>query len=348
MRWFDPDSADSDDRLRDYDKDCYGDALLRRRHREIVRRCEGRPLAEILPGTELAGEYGRCWLLKAEFRGALRRWERRTAEADLLCSTHLIRGIRDRTRKKLALDGIASIADLETHPRFGPDSRRIRTLLETGSTVELAEVLGSRLPKSDPLVLRLCGMHDDSEFLFLDLETMGLFAGQPIVVAGIARLGPGNRIMVEQFVCRDLDDELQLVAEVNRRLRESRVLVTFNGKAFDLPQVQARSAYYGIRFGFKGLHFDLLHFCRRAWRREIGACDLSSIEHAILGQTRDEDLPGELVPLFFHQYLSTGNAGFLKPIVDHNRQDVVSLVNILTELVNHWSGNTQARSALRD
>lgn len=337
MRWFDPDSADSIEARSEESGRETGDIQLRRWHREIVRRYEGRSLDEILPGTELEGEYGRCWRLSAEFRGALRRWERRAAEADLLNSTQLVRGIRDRTRRKLARSGISTIADLEAHPRFGPESRRIRALLESGDTVELAEVLGTRVPRSDPLALRLCGMHDDSEFLFLDLETMGLFAGQPIVVAGLARPGPDNRISVEQLVCRDLSDELELVAEVNRQLRESRVLVTFNGKAFDIPQVQARSAYYGIRFGFRGLHFDLLHFCRRAWRAEIGACDLGSIEQAILGQHRESDLPGELVPLFFHQYLTTGNAGFLKPIVDHNRQDVVSLVNVLTELVNHWT-----------
>jgi len=335
VRSFDPDAADFDN--------CQADsARLQRWQREIVRRYEGRRLEEVLPGSELAGEYGRCWRLSYDFRGALRRWGREAAQEDLLRSTQLVRGIRRRTQERLARSGISSLADLETHPRFGPESRRIRSLLESGSTVELAEVLGTRVPRSDPLVLRLCGMHDDAEFLFLDLETMGLFAGQPIVVAGLARPGPDNTISVQQLVCRDLDDELQLVAELNRQLRDCRVLVTFNGKAFDIPQIQARSAYYGIRFGFSGLHFDLLHFCRRAWRAEIGACDLTSIERTVLGQCRDEDLPGELVPLFFHQFLATGNAGFLKPIVDHNRQDVFSLVNVLTELVYHWNGQRES------
>lgn len=341
MRWFDPDAADSSERFHDESDRATGDVLLRRWRKEIVRRYEGRPLSEVLPGDEFEHERGRCWRLSAQFRGALRRWGRAAAEADVLGSTQLVRGIRDRTQARLARAGFRDLTDLEAHPRFGPESRRIRALLESGSTMELIEVLSSRLPKSDPLVLRLGAMHDDAEFLFLDLETMGLFAGQPIVVAGLARLCPDNTISVQQLVCRDLDDELALVAEVNRQLRESRVLVTFNGKAFDLPQVQVRSAYYGIRFRFTGLHFDLLHFCRRAWHAEIGACDLSNIEHAILGQSRDEDLPGELVPLFFHQYLTTGNAGFLKAIVNHNRQDVVSLVSVLTELVNHWQGRKE-------
>jgi len=49
------------------------------------------------------------------------------------------------------------------------------------------------------------------------------------------------------------------------------------------------------------------------------------------------DLPGELVPEFYYDYLRTGNAGFLKPIIDHNRQDVESLVNVFSSLVEHWT-----------
>jgi uncharacterized protein len=112
--------------------------------------------------------------------------------------------------------------------------------------------------------------------------------------------------------------------------------VTFNGKAFDLPFLTGRSAYYGIGLQPPPIHFDLLHFCRRAWRGELESCSLGSIEQEILGVTRETDLPGEFVPEFYHDYLLTGNAGFLKPIVDHNRQDVISLVNVLSELVTLW------------
>jgi uncharacterized protein YprB with RNaseH-like and TPR domain len=166
---------------------------------------------------------------------------------------------------------------------------------------------------------------------------MGLFAGQPIVVAGLCRVRPDNVVAVEQYICRNFPDELVLVAEVSRAIESCRVLVTFNGKSFDLPFLQGRAAYYGRALPEVGLHFDLLHFCRRTWREELDACDLGTIEYSILGTTRDSDLPGELVPQFYYDFLRTGNAGFLKPIVDHNRQDVVSLVNVMTELVRRWS-----------
>ena len=234
-------------------------------------------------------------------------------------------------------------------------------MLEAGSTEELTDVIGARLSKSHPSVLGLSGLHKDGDFLFLDLETMGLFAGQPLVVAGLARLEPDNVIVVEQYVVRDFPDELALLAEVSEQVETHKVIVTYNGKSFDLPFLTGRSAYYGIKLRPPNVHFDLLHFCRRAWGKQglsraesdasaqgdcpsfsrgvspLSSVSLRSIEEAILGLSRETDLPGELVPEFYYEYLRTGNAGFLKPIVDHNRQDVISLVHVFSELITQWS-----------
>lgn len=331
--------------MRSFDPDQPGDAAWEFRHRtdglvtlrrEITRRYEGRPLEQVLPGEPVQDKTGACYRIRTETRGALGRWRREHALADLLASTCLVRGIRDRTGRRLAQDGFRSLADLEEHPRFGAESRRLRALVEQGRTVELADVLGRRLPRSHPLCLRLAGLHDDRDFLFLDIETMGLFAGQPVIVAGLCRPAPDNTIRIEQYLCRDFPDEPALLAAVSAAVASCRVLVTFNGKAFDVPFLQGRCAYYGHPFPEIGLHLDLLHFCRRTWREELDSYDLGTIEHAILGTSRESDLPGELVPQFYYDFLRTGNAGFLKPIVEHNRQDVASLVNVLTELVLRW------------
>ena len=324
-----------------------------------------------MPGEVVQNDYGSCYLVTATARGALRRGDAEQARQNLLGTVDLVRGIRHKTRTRLEEQGFKTLADLENHPRFCGESKRIRELLEAGSTEELAEVIGARLSKSHPSVLGLSGLHDDADFLFLDLETMGLFAGQPLVVAGLASLRPDNTIVVEQYVVRDFPDELALLAEVNRQVGAHKVMVTYNGKSFDLPFLTGRSAYYGLGLKPPGVHFDLLHFCRRAWGRKRGlsaenrdcpalsptqapqgtvprfppsqglpplsSVSLRAIEQTILGISRETDLPGELVPEFYYEYLRTGNAGFLKPIVDHNRQDVESLVNVFSSLVEHWT-----------
>ena len=332
MRSFDPDKYEPD-------TDFEGRTDTVSAFREQLRRdYEGLPFEKVMPGDVVENDYGACYRLSATARGALRRSDAEQARQSLLGSVNLVRGIRDKTRARLEEQGFKTLADLENHPRFCGESKRIRELLEAGSTEELAEVIGARLSRSDPSVLGLSGLHDDSDFLFLDLETMGLFAGQPLVVAGLARLAPDNTIVVEQYVVRDFPDELALLAEVNQQVGEHSVMVTYNGKSFDLPFLTGRSAYYGIRLKPPRVHFDLLHFCRRAWRGELEGCSLRSIEQSILGISRETDLPGELVPEFYYEYLRTGNAGFLKPIVDHNRQDVESLVNVFSSLVEHWAG----------
>ena len=367
MRTFDPDKYEPE-----VDPDFGGRPETVAAFKEQLRRdSEGLPIGKVLPGKAIENDFGSCHRMTTTVRGALRRGDAEKTRQDLLGSVNLVRGIRDKTRARLVEQGFKTLADLEDHPRFCGDAKRIRELLEAGSTEKLTEVVGARLSKSHPKVLGLSGLHADADFLFLDLETMGLFAGQPLVVAGIARLGSDNTIVVDQYVVRDFPDELALLAEVNQQVAAHRVLVTYNGKSFDLPFLTGRSAYYGIKLKPPGVHFDLLHFCRRAWGRKRGlpaenrdcpvlsstqalrgtvprvpppqglsplsSVSLHSIEQAILGTSRETDLPGELVPEFYYEYLRTGNAGFLKPIVDHNRQDVISLVNVFSSLVEHWA-----------
>ena len=331
MRSFDPDKYEPD-------PDFEGRPDTVSAFREQLRRdYEDMPFEKVMPGDIVENDFGSCYRVTATSRGALRRGDTDKTRQDLLGSVSLVRGIRDKTRTRLEEQGFKTLVDLENHPRFCGESKRIRELLEAGSTEELTEVVGARLSKSHPTVLGLSGLHDDSDFLFLDLETMGLFAGQPLVVAGLARLKPDNTIVVEQYVVRDFPDELALLVEVNQQVGAHEVMVTYNGKSFDLPFLTGRSAYYGIKLKPPGVHFDLLHFCRRAYRGELEGCSLRSIEQTILGINRETDLPGELVPEFYYEYLRTGNAGFLKPIVDHNRQDVESLVNVFSSLVEHWA-----------
>jgi uncharacterized protein len=335
VRPFDPDKYEPD-------PDFEGRPDTVSAFREQLRRdYEGLPFDKVMPGDVVENDFGSCYRLTVTARGALRRGDAEKTRQDLLGSVSLVRGIRDKTRARLEEQGFKTLADLENHPRFCGESKRIRELLEAGRTEELNEVIGARLSKSHPTVLGLSGLHDDTDFLFLDLETMGLFAGQPLVVAGLARLKPDNTIIVEQYVVRDFPDELALLAEVNQQVGSHKVMVTYNGKSFDLPFLTGRSAYYGIKLKPPGVHFDLLHFCRRAWRGELDGCSLRSIEQSILGISRETDLPGELVPEFYYEYLRTGNAGFLKPIVDHNRQDVISLINVFSELVTRWAERGQ-------
>ncbi|MEO0073665.1 MAG: ribonuclease H-like domain-containing protein [candidate division WOR-3 bacterium] len=337
MRSFDPDLIDDEPLQDEFSRIDPFHSLLQK----SVRRFEGRSPAEVLAGSgqlnRIRNHKGTCWLLQTSRRGSFGRWPREQARADLLNTTSLVYGIRDRTSCQLAAAGFADLNSLTRHPRYGDDARRVCECIRTARTPELAQIIRERLSASHPLHLRLTGLHQDEDFLFLDLETMGLFGGQPVIVAGICRISASNTLELRQFICRDYSDEPALLAAVSREINSSAVLVTFNGRTFDLQFLLQRCAFYGLSLPAAELHLDLLYFCRRAWGDQLPSCRLNVLEQEILGTSRDSDLPGELVPEFYEEWLRTGNPGFLKTIVDHNRQDVISLVNLLTALTDYWT-----------
>ena len=53
----------------------------------------------------------------------------------------------------------------------------------------------------------------------------------------------------------------------------------------------------------------------------------------MLGVRRVSDLPSSLVPAFYSMYLETGSPAPLRPILDHNRQDIESLALLLRTLL---------------
>jgi hypothetical protein len=79
-------------------------------------------------------------------------------------------------------------------------------------------------------------------------------------------------------------------------------------------------------------HLDLLFGARRLWKIRLDSCKLTHLEHQILGVEREGDLPGELIPYYYFDYVRTQRAVKLVPILHHNVVDIVSLA-CLTAIV---------------
>ena len=61
-------------------------------------------------------------------------------------------------------------------------------------------------------------------------------------------------------------------------------------------------------------------------------CKLQTLEKHLFDFERVDDVPSSLVPSFYKTYNETGNIGPLIPIIEHNREDVVTLARILSRL----------------
>src|SRR5215469_12414748 len=72
-------------------------------------------------------------------------------------------------------------------------------------------------------------------------------------------------------------------------------------------------------------HLDLLFGARRLWNLRFDSCRLVDLENQILGVERQGDLPGELIPYFYFEYLRTRDIFRLVPIFHHNAIDILTL-----------------------
>ena len=173
------------------------------------------------------------------------------------------------------------------------------------------------------------------DLCFLDTETTGLSHGAG-TVAFLVGVGffDGQGFTVRQYLMRDYDEEAFLLAHVAEEMEKRRVLCTFNGATFDLPLLEARFTMQRMREMYpKKPHVDLLPTSRRVWKLRLKKCNLTSLEEAVLGLRRENDLPGALVPERYFSFLKTRDFSLLNDILDHNVQDIVSLAHILARLM---------------
>ncbi len=173
------------------------------------------------------------------------------------------------------------------------------------------------------------------EICFLDTETTGLSHGAG-TVAFLAGVGffTGDCFLVRQYLMRDYDEEAALLEHVAEDMEKCRALCTFNGASFDLPLLEGRFTMQRMRERWRSKpHVDLLPASRRVWKMRLKKCSLTSLETAVLGMERQDDLPGALVPERYFRFLETGDDSLLEDVLRHNCQDIVSLAHILERLL---------------
>jgi uncharacterized protein YprB with RNaseH-like and TPR domain len=172
---------------------------------------------------------------------------------------------------------------------------------------------------------------------FLDTETTGLSGGTGTYafLVGAGRM-IGDTFHLIQFFMRDPSEEQALLQALESFLAPCEVVVTYNGKAFDVPLLNTRFQLNLMTSPFhRFAHLDLLHLARRLWRNRLPSRTLGVVEQEILSTNRnEEDIPGWLIPNRYFDYLRTGDAGTLKPVFYHNAMDVLSL----SALLDHVAG----------
>lgn len=176
--------------------------------------------------------------------------------------------------------------------------------------------------------------HTPEELFFFDTETTGLGggAGNTIFLLGHARV-TNNHVTVKQHILPHPGAEIPLYQSFLESV-DYKTLVTYNGRAFDWPQVKTRHTL--IREHVPKLpdfgHFDLFHAARRMWKHKLEKLKLSIVEKEVLGVTREDDVPGFLAPMIYFDFLETKNPHGLLGVIKHNEVDILSLITLYIHL----------------
>ncbi|HEY2431290.1 MAG TPA: ribonuclease H-like domain-containing protein [Vicinamibacterales bacterium] len=191
--------------------------------------------------------------------------------------------------------------------------------------------------------------------LFVDLETTGLSGGAGTVafLVGIGWFDLGA-FQVRQFLLASYASERALLCAVAECFDAAALLVTYNGKTFDVPMMETRWMFHRMPMPLRSVrHFDMLHPARRLWgcrsadtgiegqsraSKDAGGCRLGTLERVLCDVTRAGDVPGMEIPARYFRFLRSGDARPLEPVLEHNRLDLVSLAAVAAhavELVEH-------------
>jgi uncharacterized protein YprB with RNaseH-like and TPR domain len=174
--------------------------------------------------------------------------------------------------------------------------------------------------------LRTLGVGPE-EALFLDIETCGL-ANCPLFLIGTMSVRTDG-IRLEQLFARDYAEEAAVLEHLAEMSSAYKMLITFNGKTFDVPYMRDRMVLHRIKHKFTQEHLDLLQHARRLFRGMFRDCKLQTLEQHFCCRRRVGDIPGWAIPDAYHQFVAGGDARQVRDIIHHNMLDLLTMAELV-------------------
>ncbi|MBD3214334.1 MAG: hypothetical protein GF311_17115 [Candidatus Lokiarchaeota archaeon] len=248
--------------------------------------------------------------------------------------------IGKHTEKKMRKRGVRSLYELRTNLRFRNAASEI---IEQIQSKDFKALCKNRYIYD--LDVSFCFNLED--FLFLDVETLGIY-DSPIIILGIGYFR-NKKFIIRIFFAREIEEEIAICEHFkNFILPRFKCFVTYNGKSFDIPYIANRMMYYFDKNPMISdddapyrksntlfHHIDLYHNCRRRYKGLLSNYTLTTIEKYLLNMERENDLPGNLVSFFYQKYLEKPQkyVGLIKECIEHNYWDIYSMPLLYQKLL---------------
>ncbi|MDD3626788.1 MAG: ribonuclease H-like domain-containing protein [bacterium] len=171
---------------------------------------------------------------------------------------------------------------------------------------------------------------DIKEIAFIDTESTGISgSGTYLFLIGIGYFTETEYIL-RQYLMRDFNEEEPMLRDIDSFLDNFQAFISFNGKTFDIPNIETRLILSRIIKDIRDYpHLDLLHPARRLWKRRLDAFNLTFLEENLLSFYREDDIPSEQIPMIYFSYIRTKNPYQIRKVIEHNTYDIISMIGIL-------------------
>jgi uncharacterized protein YprB with RNaseH-like and TPR domain len=145
-----------------------------------------------------------------------------------------------------------------------------------------------------------------------------------------------EQLMLSQLWARNYAEEKAMLQSLRSMITDHHVMITFNGKSFDWPQVLDRSTLHHLGPPPRPRHIDLLHLARRRWRHQLPNCRLQTLERYVCGRHRTDEISGSQIPQAYHDYVRSGRTDKVGSILHHNALDLITLLQLALVFVKEY------------
>lgn len=166
----------------------------------------------------------------------------------------------------------------------------------------------------------------------LDIETTGLSPKNSKFILGGLLTPEGDQLLVQQFFAEDFSQEKDTLDAFVQAVSELDVLITYNGKHFDIPFIKGRRQDTKEILPYN-LDLYLLVKDHSPIRKFLPNLKQKTVENYMgLWQTRKDEISGRESVDLYYRYLSQKDPAVKDTILLHNHDDVVQLHRLLRVL----------------
>jgi len=201
-----------------------------------------------------------------------------------------------------------------------------------------------------PEIFQISNPVNPQLLLFIDTETTGLSGGTG-TLAFMVGLGfiENHSFTVHQYFITQLSHEEGMLELLQSVIPNFECLVSYNGKSFDIPLLNSRFILNRMQpIPEETNHIDLLHSTRTFWKYSMENCKLKTVETELLGLFREDDIPGDMIPDAYFDYLRSRQIDKIERIFYHNRFDIITMLANLILIVNAYKSRDPDNNPLTD